>query len=179
MANQPNLLKVETSPPVETEGAIEVETQPSPEQKERREEKEMVAEAAPELSPEEKQKEEELLEKAEELAPVVQPEPPQPKDPVLTDLEGILAEDLGEIYNNLPEDKKPLFKQKGEEVAGAVKQMIDSGKVRVKNILKLIKEWLQLIPGVNKFFLEQEAKIKTDNIAEYIEANQGKGQDQL
>jgi len=24
--------------------------------------------------------------------------------------------------------------------------------------------WLKLIPGVNKFFLEQEAKIKTDEV---------------
>jgi len=28
----------------------------------------------------------------------------------------------------------------------------------------LIKKWLLLIPGVNKYFLEQEAKIKADEI---------------
>jgi len=25
-------------------------------------------------------------------------------------------------------------------------------------------DWLKILPGVNKFFLEQEAKIKTDKI---------------
>jgi hypothetical protein len=34
----------------------------------------------------------------------------------------------------------------------------------VKKILALIRDWLKLIPGVNRFFLEQEAKIKTDKI---------------
>jgi hypothetical protein len=35
--------------------------------------------------------------------------------------------------------------------------------------LKLIREWLLIIPGVNKYFLEQEAKIKTDKIQQLYE----------
>ena len=33
-------------------------------------------------------------------------------------------------------------------------------------IIDVIKKWLSIIPGINKFFLEQEAKIKTDKIME-------------
>ncbi|MCH8049516.1 hypothetical protein IH979_02285 [Patescibacteria group bacterium] len=69
----------------------------------------------------------------------------------------------------LPEEKKPAFKARGEEIAATVKTMVDTGKVRVKKILDLIREWLSMIPGVNKFFLEQEAKIKTDKVMDYVE----------
>ena len=37
-------------------------------------------------------------------------------------------------------------------------------KIQVKKIFILIISWLKIIPGVNKFFLEQEAKIKADRI---------------
>ena len=35
---------------------------------------------------------------------------------------------------------------------------------KAKKIFQLILEWLKLLPGINRFFLEQEAKIKTDRI---------------
>ena len=44
-----------------------------------------------------------------------------------------------------------------------------STKVKVKKILKLILEWLRILPGINRFFLEQEAKIKTDRIIQLKE----------
>jgi hypothetical protein len=44
--------------------------------------------------------------------------------------------------------------------------MIQSGKVNIKKIRNLIIRWLRVIPGVNRYFLEQEAKIKTDRISE-------------
>ena len=95
--------------------------------------------------------------------------PPAPKEPFLQDVENILAADLADIYIKLPEEKKPAFKARGEEIAATVKTMVDTGKVRVKKILDLIREWLSMIPGVNKFFLEQEAKIKTDKVMDYVE----------
>ncbi len=86
------------------------------------------------------------------------------KDPVLQGVEDILSKGIAEIYSGLSPDKKPIFRAKGEEVAHKIKAMIEKGKVKVHAILKLIKEWLHTIPGINKFFLEQEAKIKTDLI---------------
>ena len=46
---------------------------------------------------------------------------------------------------------------------------MDKAKLKVKKVVNLIKKWLTMIPGVNKFFLEQEAKIKTDEIVKLKE----------
>jgi len=90
-------------------------------------------------------------------------EPPK-KDPELMRVERVLEGDLGDIYVSLPKDVRVRFRAKGEEVAQTLRAMIDSAKVSAKKVLEIISEWLKLIPGVNRFFLEQEAKIKTDRI---------------
>lgn len=80
------------------------------------------------------------------------------------ELENILEEGLQDIYVSLsPEDQKK-FREKGEEVASQLEIMIVNLKVTVKKILALVREWLRTIPGVNRFFLEQEVKIKADQI---------------
>lgn len=86
------------------------------------------------------------------------------KEPMLVKIEGILAEDLADVYENLPDELKPKFRAKGEETAGKIRQMMQDAKVKARQVLKLIKEWLKMIPGVNKFFLEQEATIKTQKL---------------
>lgn len=85
-------------------------------------------------------------------------------DPIQKEVETVLTENIAEIYKQLPQDRKAAFKQKGEEVAMQISAMIKGGLMQIKKILKMIREWLLIIPGVNKFFLEQEAKIKTDKI---------------
>lgn len=96
------------------------------------------------------------------LAPSAPPRPP--KSEVLIKIEKILEEDLVEFYFKMPPEQRKIFKEKGEETASRIEKMIEAGKTAARKILKLIREWLKLIPGVNKFFLEQEAKIKTDRI---------------
>ncbi len=81
-------------------------------------------------------------------------------------IENILADGLEDIYLNMPPDKQEEFKTVGEQTAREINKLLDSAKVKVKQIIDLIKKWLSLIPGVNKFFLEQEAKIKADKIME-------------
>ena len=44
------------------------------------------------------------------------------------------------------------------------KKRLDSAAV-----MELVYEWLRMIPKINKYFLEQEAKIKTDKIVKYAE----------
>ena len=104
---------------------------------------------------------------AEPVAPVrrapAQPAAPA-KDKTLQKIEDILGEDMTDVFLKLPPDKQKLFKEKGEETAGLIKQIIESAKVNTKKIFDLIRKWLKLIPGINQFFLEQEAKIKTDKI---------------
>ncbi|MDP3245251.1 MAG: hypothetical protein Q8M83_06390 [bacterium] len=92
-----------------------------------------------------------------------------PKDEVLTQVEKILEEDLEDIYFNLPPETRQKFHDKGEETAGKIRLILGQAKIQVKKILNLIRDWLKIIPGVNKFFLEQEAKIKTDKILLLVE----------
>jgi len=86
------------------------------------------------------------------------------KDPVLTQVEHILEENLQEVYFDLPPEAQKKFHDKGDEVAGKIRAMLSQTKVKAKKVLDLIRGWLKLIPGINKFFLEQEAKIKTDKM---------------
>lgn len=92
---------------------------------------------------------------------------PAPKDGVTKRVEEILEDGMGELYASLPPDAKPLFRKKGEEAASRISEMVRTAKVQVSHILQLIRAWLLTIPKVNKYFLEQEAKIKTDEIVEY------------
>lgn len=89
-----------------------------------------------------------------------------PQDEVLKKIEVILEEDLAEIYSQLPPEKQQQFKIEGEKAASAIRQLLDQTKIKVSKIFGLIVAWLKIIPGVNKFFLNQEAKIKTDRIVE-------------
>lgn len=90
------------------------------------------------------------------------------KSETLKKIEEILSEDLDEIYASLTNEQKIFFKKKGEETASKIEILIRQVKVNVKKILNLIKKWLflllKMIPGINKFFLLQEAKIKTNKI---------------
>ncbi|OGF24461.1 hypothetical protein A3H09_00900 [Candidatus Falkowbacteria bacterium RIFCSPLOWO2_12_FULL_45_13] len=79
-------------------------------------------------------------------------------------IEKILASGLEEIYLSLTPEKQRQFKKVGEETASKINQLLSKAKVNLGAIVRLIRKWLSLIPGINKFFLEQEAKIKADEI---------------
>lgn len=101
--------------------------------------------------------------------PQTRPAPVPMNDPIQKEVEIVMSENIADIYKQLPADRKSQFKLKGEEVAAKITAMIKGGLMQIKKILHLIREWLSIIPGVNKFFLEQEAKIKTDKIQEIYE----------
>ena len=104
------------------------------------------------------------------VAAVVHPITEKPvKSETLVKIEKILEEDLEAFYFSMPPEARLAFKAKGEETASKIEKMIETGKVIAQKILKLLRVWLKLIPGVNKFFLEQEAKIKTDEIVSLAE----------
>lgn len=88
-------------------------------------------------------------------------------------IEDILSEGLDDVYRSLPAPDRAVFKNKGEEAARGIHRLIHDLKARAKNILGLIYGWLAVIPGVNRFFLEQEAKIKTDKILDYVRKRSG------
>ena len=93
------------------------------------------------------------------------------KSEFLIQVENILTEDIGDLYVRLERSLREQFKLKGEEVARKIEEAVLIGKARIKVIVSWIKEWLQMIPGVNRFFLEQEAKIKGDKILLMIESH--------
>lgn len=137
-----------------------------------------VPEAAPE-APVEKRKEQPKglesetpsIETGEKPSAAPAPPPSQsaPKDPEIAAIEDILSEGLAETYQSMPPALQAAFRKRGEEIAQKVKEMASSAGAKAKSILRLIRDWLRLIPGVNRFFLEQEAKIKTDKIIAYAE----------
>lgn len=89
-----------------------------------------------------------------------------PPDKVAEDVQQILEDGLEEAIITMPEDAKQRFLEKGKQIGTIVSDMVRRYKVEVKRVLNMLKEWLTAIPGINKFFLEKEAKIKTDRILE-------------
>jgi DNA-directed RNA polymerase specialized sigma24 family protein len=150
----PNLLSPEVRTP---EQEVNFETQETiPEQTPR----------APEAAPVDQTQLSNLKQTAAAQAAAV---PSIEKDPVLQEIESILSANLGEIYAQLPEDKREAFKLKGEEVASKIQSMITTAKIKVHEVLKMISAWLGMIPNVNVYFLRQEAKIKLDKVLDYAD----------
>lgn len=88
------------------------------------------------------------------------------KSPLHQDIEAILEENLEDLYFAMDEEHQQELKKKGEETASRIIKLIETAKATFKKIFNLIKSWLKMIPGVSKFFIEQEAKIKADRIME-------------
>lgn len=98
---------------------------------------------------------------------ISKPRPAMPmpaKDAVMVKIEKIMEEGLNDSFQRLSPVAKQEFKLKGEQTASQIRELLKSARVKVKKILRLILDWLRILPGVNHFFLEQEAKIKTDKI---------------
>lgn len=115
----------------------------------------------------ETQKEQQQKEKTKISLPKIKKRsalPVMPRDEITIKIEKILAEGLEEDYKKLPPIVQQEFKLKGEQTASKIGELLKATKVKIKNIFRLILEWLSLLPNVNRFFLEQEAKIKTDHI---------------
>lgn len=79
-------------------------------------------------------------------------------------IDSILADGLNDVFLKMDPKKQQEFKKEGEETTKKIAQLLSETKIRVVKIVELIKKWLKIIPGVNKFFIEQEAKLKADKI---------------
>lgn len=89
---------------------------------------------------------------------------PQVKDEVVQAVENILADGLDDAFLSLTPVQQQEFKIMGEEASMQIAVLLKKAKVNVKKIFEIVLSWLRYLPGINKFFLEQEAKIKTDYI---------------
>lgn len=79
-------------------------------------------------------------------------------------IEKILEKDMDGLFLAMTPEKREEFKVVGEETAREINVLLKKTAVKVKKIIELIRKWLLIVPGVNKFFVEQEAKIKADEI---------------
>lgn len=99
---------------------------------------------------------------------VVPPKNDQPLVPVkeeeIVKIENIMEEGIGDLYMSMDDQHKQLLKAAGETTAFRISEQLGKAKVNVQRIFELIKNWLTMIPGVNKWFVVQESKIKTDKI---------------
>ena len=106
---------------------------------------------------------------AEDRPVSVTPSPPPTvvvKDPLEQQVENVLAVGLEGLYTQLPMEKQREFKERGEETAIKIAAMLMSAQVKIQDIIKLIVSWLKLIPGINKFFVESQAKTKAQQLVE-------------
>lgn len=87
------------------------------------------------------------------------------------DVENILAEGMDSVFLSLDAGTQKIFKTKGEEISSKITHLLLQTKVKIKEITNLILEWLRIIPQVNRHYLEQEAKIKTEKILKIKEKN--------
>jgi hypothetical protein len=87
-------------------------------------------------------------------------------------IEEILSQDLEIFTEKLSPIEKKKFEIKTEETAGAIEKIINSAKIASQKILNIIKRFLRLLKGVNRFFIEKESKIKTDKILDLAKKRQ-------
>jgi len=94
----------------------------------------------------------------------VQSQPVIQLTPRQEEIDDILEDGLGEIYVTLTPEKQAELRRVGGETVRQIDQLLDHAKSQINKIIGLIRKFLLVIPGVNRFFLEQEVKIKADKI---------------
>ena len=122
-----------------------------------------------EISEKEPEKKEEIKKETEKKLLFRKPRVPvlpiqRTKDEIEIKVEKIMEEGLKEAFEKMSPIAQQEFKIKGEETAEKISQLLKKTHVKVKKIFALLFDWLKMIPGVNFFFMEQEAKIKADKI---------------
>ncbi len=90
--------------------------------------------------------------------------PVAPLTPRQEAIDDILEDGLTDIYLSLSPEKQQELQKVGAQTVRQIDVLLDHVKSQWRKIMSLIRHFLSIIPGINKFFLEQEVKIKTDRI---------------
>ncbi len=97
-----------------------------------------------------------------------QPSVPQPvftpKSQMRREIESVLEEDLDFLYTSLSPKQRQQFRIEGERTAAKIEIALRRAVVKLIEIITLVRKWLKLLPGVDRFFIEQEAKIKAERV---------------
>lgn len=83
---------------------------------------------------------------------------------VLEQVESILAQGMDKVFLSMDATTQEAFKLKGEQTAKKITTLLQKGKIVINDIISIIMEWLRVVPSINQYYLEQEAKIKADLI---------------
>jgi len=95
---------------------------------------------------------------------VANPAPVEVKSELRQAVERVMEADLRDLYLAMTPAERQIFKKKGEETAREITSLIEKTKINLNKIIKLLFGWLRLLPGVNNYFVEQEAKLKADQL---------------
>jgi len=90
--------------------------------------------------------------------------PVAPLTPRQEAIDDILEDGLTDIYLSLSPEKQQELQKVGAQTVRQIDVLLDHVKSQWRKIMSLVRHFLSIIPGLNKFFLEQEVKIKTDRI---------------
>lgn len=90
--------------------------------------------------------------------------PVGPKTQTRKEIEEVLSDGLIPLYQSMTPDEQVKFRNAGNVAAAKIEVMVTTFKATAKKIVDIIRVWLLNIPRVNNYFLEQESKLKTDQI---------------
>ena len=82
----------------------------------------------------------------------------------LKKVEDILSQGMENVFLSMDAHTQEVFRIEGEKTAKKINSLMQKAKIKVSELISLIGNWLKIIPRVNKYYLEQEAKIKADAI---------------
>lgn len=84
-------------------------------------------------------------------------------------LRRILSEDMAELITPLTLESRREFQAEGLKTVSKLEELLRRTHIQLRQVWKLLWDWLKRLPGVNRFFLEQEVKKKTEEIMELKE----------
>lgn len=79
-------------------------------------------------------------------------------------IENIMAEGMDQVFLKMNPTQQKKFKTEGEKTAKKINRLLMKAKLSAEKVVLLIRRWLSMVPRINRFFLEQEVKIKADKI---------------
>lgn len=94
-------------------------------------------------------------------------------------IEATLETDLRPFVEKMSESERNAFIKQGEEAVVEIDTLLHKSKIKIRKIVSVIIKWLKLIPGVNKFFWEQEAKKKAKEILHHHEQSHGESENEI
>jgi len=95
------------------------------------------------------------------------------RDPLFMEAERKLEDGLWDAYKSMSPGLRAAFKAEGERIAAVAREGIRSGRLAAETLLQMIVAWLRMIPQVNRWFLVQDAKLKTDALIRMVTEHKG------